>query len=96
MSLSPNETELIGSWIVTNGRTVDDATGQRIRNLIETELDCVAVSGDGWRKLYQDRTDGRYWELYHPRSWMHGGGPQALRVLDPKSAKESYGVSVKG
>jgi hypothetical protein len=65
---------------------VEDAACQRIRELVATELQQVAVSEDGWEKLYRDQRDGRLWEWFYPQSEMHGGDPPALRVVSPETA----------
>lgn len=88
--IEQNEVEIVGSWEMKDGQMVEDAACQRIRTLVATELQQVAVSGDGWEKLYRDPKDGRYWEWFYPQSELHGGGPPALRVIGPEVAKQKY------
>jgi hypothetical protein len=85
MTLKPEETELIGDWVLHDGRMVLDATEQRIDLLISQHLEKVAVSPEsgGWDVLYRDPIDGRYWELTYPKGEMHGGGPRRLAHLPP-------------
>jgi len=71
-----------------------DSELQRIRSLIANELEFVATSPDGWEKLYRDGHDGRFWEKFLPYGEMQGGGPESLRLLDPKSAHEKYSIDV--
>lgn len=59
MEINPNEVEIIGSWIMVNGRMTEDEACHRINLLIKTELQQVATTKDGWEKLYQDPRDGR-------------------------------------
>ena len=92
MSIAPAETEIIGSWVVVNGRLTEDETCRRLRSLVENHLQHVATSADGWEKLYQDPNDGRYWEWLYPQAEMQRGGPPALRVLSPETARRRYGV----
>ena len=82
-TLAPKESELRGSWIVTAAAhgVMEDPTCQRIRALVANTLQLVAISSDGWRKLFRDPVDQRYWELSYPQSEMHGGGPPMLRVV---------------
>ena len=94
MGISPDEVKIIGSWVMVNGRMIEDDTSQRISSLVKTELQHVATSKDGWEKLYRDPRDGRLWELTHPQSEMQGGGPQALLLTSPESAHEKYGVPI--
>jgi hypothetical protein len=94
MGITPNETEIIGSWMMVNGRMIEDDASRRINSLIETELQYVATTKDGWEKLYRDKQDGRHWELTYPNSEMQGGGPQALLLIGPDKAKEKYNVSI--
>jgi len=91
MGISPDEVEIIGSWVMVNGRMTEDETSHRITSLIKTELEHVATTKDGWEKLYRDPRDGRLWELTYPRSEMQGGGPQALLRTSPEKAQEKYG-----
>ena len=90
MSIQTKEAEMIGSWEMKDGRMVEDAVCQRIRQLVATELQQVAVSEDGWEKLYRDPKDGRLWEWFYPQSEMLGGGPPALRVVRPEVAERKY------
>jgi hypothetical protein len=94
MGISPEEVEIIGSWVMVNGRMTEDDTSHRISSLIKTELQHVATTKDGWEKLYRDR-DGRYWELTYPQSEMQGGGPPALILTSIESAHQKYGVPVE-
>jgi hypothetical protein len=66
MSIGPDETEIVGSWVMVNGRMTEDDASRRISLLIKTELQHVATAKDGWEKLYRDSQDGRYWELTYP------------------------------
>ena len=92
MGLGSNETELIGSWVMKEGRMAGDEVSVRTEELIKTDLRYIARSEDGWETLYRDKTDGRYWELTYPRSEMHGGGPMALRIPTSTSVRDKYGV----
>ena len=96
MKLSPQETELIGKWIVENGQTRADLTSQRIQWLTSHHLRKVAFSKQwgAWETLFQDPDDGRYWEQTYPQSEMHGGGPPTLKCLSEEQAKAKYGNDV--
>lgn len=85
-----NEVELVGSWIIRNGRAVLDDVGQRIEYLIENSLKEIAVSDDGWDKLYINPNDGVYWELTYPDSQLHGGGAPKLTHVKIEIAKIKY------
>ena len=90
-ALLPHETELVGTWIESSGRVVGDATCERINRLTNGVLEVVQdhPKFGGWRRLFRDRADGRYWERSYPHGDWHGGGPPALRwVSDDDVAKE--------
>jgi hypothetical protein len=91
MKLEDKETDLIGEWIINDGKVAGDATCERIESLISNYLEKIA--GGGWDTLYKDPHDGRYWELVYPQSQMHGGGPPRLTNLLPGQAKLKYGIS---
>jgi hypothetical protein len=78
MSIGPEETEL--------------RDAPRIRRLVETELQHIASSRDGWDRLYRDALDGRFWELSYPKSEMHGGGPPLLRVVGASYAAQHFAL----
>ena len=88
--LLPNENELVGNWILEEGQTSADETCRRIEGLINGPLTELAKSECGWMTLYQDPTDGRYWEHIYPHSDMHGGGPPTLRWIAVDDAKQRY------
>ena len=93
LSLGRDETGLIGSWILKNGAMIEDEVGLRNRSLIESGLQRIATSKDGWEVLYKDVSDGRYWELTYPHGDMQGGGPIALILADRSMLAEKYGVT---
>ena len=93
MSINPNETLIVGSWVMAGGRMIADSEVQHIRTLVADELERVAIAPSGWESLYKNPRDGRYWEMFFPHSEMHGGDPEALRVVDLRSVQEKYGIS---
>jgi hypothetical protein len=94
MVIHASETLIVGSWVMRNGRVTSDAEEKRIDELIRGELQKLSIAPSGWEVLYWDPRDGRYWELFHPHSEMHGGGPRSLRVLDPEIVREKYGSQI--
>lgn len=86
--------QIVGKWELVNGILVADTNCQRIHQLISKELQKVMVSGDGWRVLYQDPDDSRYWELTYPESHLHGGGPPVLTCLSNHEVMERYTLEV--
>lgn len=91
-SLSPYETELVGKWVDENGKVIGDETCQRINELTNGGLELIQdhPRHGGWSRLYQDRSDGRFWELSYPQSHMHGGGPPTLRCLSTAEVQSEY------
>ena len=94
MKLQPNETDLIGKWIVESGKVRADSTCERINKLIATPLKQVASDETGWDVLYRDPNDGRYWELIYPESHMQGGGPPRLSILSPDQVRAKYKIGL--
>jgi Immunity protein 27 len=96
MRLNPQETELVGKWIVQQGQVRGDATCERIHSLTSNHLRRVAVSKQwgAWETLFQDPDDGRYWEQTYPEGDLHGGGPPTLKHLSKDQAKTKYGDEV--
>jgi hypothetical protein len=90
--LRPDETELWGQWLDTGNRIEDDEIGSRIRWLAAERLEWVAEGGSRWETLYRDPRDGRLWELTHPNSHLHRGGPPRLAVVSPEEAAARYGA----
>ena len=88
--LRPDETELVGSWVMIDRQMTADPVTRRIEALTLQGLEQVADGG--WTKLYRDPIDGRYWELTYPRGEMHGGGPPALTLLTLDMARQRYGI----
>jgi Immunity protein 27 len=91
-----DKSELVGSWILSEGRMVEDQTASLIRDLTEKRFRRIALAPSGWETLYQDPEDDRFWELHFPRGEMQGGGPAALRVLGSQAAAVKYGVPLEG
>ncbi len=94
--LTPDEVELKGDWKVQPDGTVrGDETCQRINWLIATQLEKMKVSPKegGWRILYRDPKDGRYWEKTFDQSEMHGGGPPSLHQVTDSYAIDHYDLA---
>lgn len=89
MQLRSDESDLIGQWLVVNGKVVDDSISERIKALVDQQLEKVA--GGGWETLYRDPADGRYWELTYPQGELHGGGPPRLKCLSDPEVIKRYG-----
>ena len=95
MKLRPQETELVGKWVVEGGEAHGDATCERIEWLIEHQLEQIAFSPKwgAWETLFRDRGDGRYWERTYPQGEMQGGGPPRLSVLSPEKVRAKYEIN---
>lgn len=88
--LGAEETQLRGAWIVKKGRVVNDAVAERIKWLVRTSLRRITADSSGWDTLYEDVSDGRFWELTYPHAEMHGGGPPSLTCLSTDDARRKY------
>ena len=94
MKLRPDENVLMGSWLYVNNVVCRDDVCNRIEWLIANELKKIASSskwGD-WETLFQDPSDGRYWERTYPQGDLQGGGPPQLRAISEKDAKSKYKI----
>lgn len=88
--LAPNETEVIGQWILVDGEVDGDEACLRVQYLVNTRLEKLAKDWSGWETLFRDPQDGRYWERAYPNGSLHGGGPPALIYLSEAQAKAKY------
>lgn len=93
MTIEPHETEIVGEWILQNGKVHSNAACQRIYALIQTELVYMGKDESGWEALYVDKNDGRYWERTFPHGELQAGGPPTLRVISYKDAVRKYGLA---
>lgn len=73
--------DLSDKWVLRDGRMSNEGDARLIDALISNELTEVAVSDNGWRKLFRHRKTGCFWELSYPHSELPGGGPRRLREL---------------
>ena len=94
VQLKPDEMELVGHWVVEDGRVVADETAKRIAVLVRDWLESVSRVDGGWARLLRDPSDGRFWEMTYPMSEMHGGGPPILKVISEDVARSKYGIKV--
>jgi hypothetical protein len=90
MRIKPEEIEIVGGWVLRDGRMHKDEVSNRIEMILASELQKLATSQDGWERLYRDPNDERLWELTYPQSEMQGGGPRALIVNSPEAAAQKY------
>jgi hypothetical protein len=91
--LGPQERLVVGGWVVTGDRTDADEATERIEWLTQSVLTELGTADGGWSVLYVDPADGRLWELTHPHSDAHGGGPPLLTLVDQASARNRYSVT---
>lgn len=94
-SLGREEFLIVGGFLMQNGDVIPDKNNVRIMHLVDEELDMVATDSSGWRTLYMDNNDGRYWELAYDSSEMHGGGPVKLKCLSVPEATARYTLKNK-
>jgi hypothetical protein len=92
MKLKSDETELRGSWSFINNEMIADEICERIESLVSSQLIFICDDNGGWRKLFQDPDDYRYWELSFPESYLHGGGAPLLRNLQIEEAKLIFNI----
>ncbi len=88
--IRPEENEIRCDWKLEDGRIVGSPECDRINTLVKSFLRKIASDASGWNKLYQDPSDGRFWELTYPSSHMHGGGPPLLVCISESDAHKRY------
>jgi len=91
MKLRKDETKLEGKWIFENSEVREDETCKRIKALVNNHLTEIGSTMSGWKMLFIDPDDNRYWELSYPQGNLHGGGPPCLINLDKDYAFKEYG-----
>jgi hypothetical protein len=94
MNLKSTESKIEEEWIPGINGAVTCNESARIDWLIKNVLVFITRDESGWDTLYQDPTDGRFWELTYPRSEMHGGGPRLLHALENADAGKRYRFEV--
>lgn len=92
--IAPNETEIVGQWVLHEGRIISDKASQRIGELVDCYLVEICRDPSGWDALYCDPDDGRLWELTYPQSGLQGGGPPQLRCVAKEEVELKYGSGV--
>ena len=90
LRLQPDECDLLGQWMRSGSSAEGDAVCRRIEELTAGVLEPLAVSLDGWSRLYRDPFDLRLWEETYPSSDRHGGGPPRLSVIAEVDAVLRY------
>ena len=93
MNIKPDETMLVGQWVLDDGRPVADDVSKQIVALTQSQLVEIGRDASGWITLYRDPNDGRFWELDYPQSELHGGGPPRLRAISPEEARQKYSLA---
>jgi hypothetical protein len=74
--------ELNDIWEFQDGRIRAVGDAEAINDLLKNKL--VVVRKVNWANLYRHKETGEYWDLTHPQSERHGGGPRRMRVvIDP-------------
>jgi len=91
--LGPEDVDLVGRWVWTNGAMHGDATCERIKEVTANRLRELGRAEGGWSILYEDPEDDRLWELTYPQSEMHGGGPPRLTWVSRETARTKYGLA---
>jgi hypothetical protein len=91
VKLTPQDTDLVGQWLMKKEALVADPTCARIEWLVANHLVLLGADASGWNELYRDPEDERLWELTWPQSEMQGGGPPRLTCLANDVALRKYG-----
>ena len=78
----PEESSIVGSFSVMDGKVVEDAPLARIKWLVREVFHEVAKDDRDWRTL-KDPDTCDFWELDHPHAEMQGGGPPRVVLRPP-------------
>jgi len=92
MKLKEKEILLKGKWIFDGSSMSGDEICNRIEWLISNYLIEIGTDISGWKKLYQDPEDKRYWELTYPESELQGGGAPILKHLLMIDVEKEYKI----
>jgi hypothetical protein len=92
MKIRDDETQITGHWLFDGKSVLGDDNCNRIDLLRASYLKYISADKSGWRKLYQDPEDGRYWQLNFEHGEMQGGGPPSLLCLSELEIKELYNL----
>ncbi|MBL4788999.1 MAG: hypothetical protein JKY60_08080 [Kordiimonadaceae bacterium] len=79
--------KITGTWVIENGQVRGDEACDKIKSMLDSELEEIAAKDGGWTKLYRDK-ENMFWEFSYPQSYMHGGGPPQLERLSITSVGE--------
>jgi hypothetical protein len=90
--IESSETSIVGRNLFLQGKIVGDEASQRIYDLVNTHLIKLGHDQSGWDTVYQDPTDGRFWELIYPDSELQGGGPPSLVLISRDAATLKYKI----
>ncbi|MCW5959721.1 MAG: hypothetical protein KIS76_06115 [Pyrinomonadaceae bacterium] len=77
----PVESRIEVNWVEEDGEIIEDVVCKRINFLIASYFENICTDSSGWKTLFRDPRDGRYWELSYPHSEWHGGGPPLLTFV---------------
>jgi len=92
--LRSNEECIVGGWEVVDGVTVEDYNTRRVFYVTSNLLHVIGEDPSAWRTLYQDKSDGRYWQLSYDNSDTHGGGTPLLRCISRLEAMKKHGIEL--
>jgi len=92
MKLPSNAAQVLGRWVLVDGKVSGDEACRQIEWLTTHHLRKLAISeqSGAWETLFQDPDDDRFWEQTYPQGEMHGGGPPRLMVLTLSQARSKY------
>ncbi len=88
--INKQEIKIQGKWILVNNHLEEDEVSRRINDLISGYLTKITIDNSGWYILYQDESDGRYWELSYEQGELQGGGPPTLTCISLGDIKKRY------
>jgi len=92
MCLKKDEISLIGKWVFKDGKIVEDSVVKRINKLIHNHLVKIASNETGWKTIYKDPNDNRYWVLEYRDSELQGGGAPSLINISKEEANSKYNI----
>ena len=79
---------LIGKWIERDGQVIEDEICKKINWPINNQLQLISIDESKYTAIYKNIKDQTFWQLSHPQSNLHRGGPPKLESITRSGSNE--------